>query len=715
MDSRHILIVVGVFAAMAALAAIAFLLPLSKVIPPQPVLPIPLEAPIPPTAAPDEPAPTQEDAEAAVEPLPIEVPGAIAGRVHVIDAHYWKAFAKKYAALDASDPDWRSKRSDINYTGRPAPDVAVRATNDQCVYEGVTDSKGEYGLHRLPPGEYRVEILSPLPPAWGFSRTFDATIRPGATFDASIVSLDDSALTVNGRVVDVAGNVIPDAFIGIEYVRSYSRQWFDPIGQTVTDESGHFRAANLPSARFEDRVLVASLQTGYFRLTARAKGYAASLIRVPSIGTAQYAALAALFSEEEHAQREQLQQTIPRGLEGNSIADIEIVLHRPARLDGRLIDTNGAAVPNRTIVARPQTYLREFNQSSPDPSLVRLQSDEEGFFSLTAPPGEYGFSVAANDGLHRYWQIDAPLLSVSANEHVRDVLLTIPAPESLGAITGRVIFDATGETVPTVRIEVRRMGDANGAARNGFVQYDRTEGRYAIDGISPGVVRVAFGDNGLSGRLVADIAVESGKTTEFEARLRTPAEIHLQVLRDGQPCGEASPGIFSPSDVGTSFLKIARMQFEHGHLIQGLPEYVVRVFADLQDATGGGFRRAYGDVQTRYGHISELTLDVGGSAGLQGRVRNAPPNAKLGIYVLEGGPSGEVFEREPAPNRSIHIAAYAPATGSNHGFMTMPIPPGSYLFSARCELEDGSVVWRHVTLHIEDATWRDFEFDFAMP
>ncbi|MFW5966461.1 MAG: carboxypeptidase regulatory-like domain-containing protein, partial [Persicimonas sp.] len=284
---------------------------------------------------------------------------------------------------------------------------------------------------------------------------------------------------IEGRVVDSAGRPVEGARVETE----------SGVGAS-TDEEGRFR--------------LDGLKAGRHRLDARAEGFS-------SPGSADARRVEVTLSEED-------------GEPG--IEDLELTLHRPARLSGRVV-AGGDPVEG----ARIDLYYRSAAglQGSLDPfvSSSGVETDEEGRFEVDrAAPGQLHLLVEADE----YALAESREYRVEPGEELDDLMVDLDPASQVG---GQVI-DTEGDPV---RARVVLRGEALERSRR--VRTD-DDGRFSFDDVPPGRVRLEARAPGFREERAEDITVESGERTATDLILEAADGVFGRVVDpDDEPVSEA--------------------------------------------------------------------------------------------------------------------------------------------------------------------------------
>jgi hypothetical protein len=274
---------------------------------------------------------------------------------------------------------------------------------------------------------------------------------------------------VAGRVVDaVSRRPIADATVML--VRTVNEFPPGAINTTaITDANGKFSIQPLPRGRY--------------RIYVRKTGFA----RVTDPSSAQTIDVAA----------------------GQSVTDVELVLHAAAVIAGRILDASGGPAPLLTVSAlRQQTAL---DRTTVATTAHIAQTNEQGEFRLEdldagnylviaapypprfAPPRPRAMASAPTYYPGTSNRESAQVLTVAAGQVVDDLrfsLVLLPAHE----VSGVVIDDAG---VPLAGMIVMLMSDpTNGGTATPALGQTDQDGAFRIGGIVSGSYRVSAGAGG---------------------------------------------------------------------------------------------------------------------------------------------------------------------------------------------------------------------------
>lgn len=315
--------------------------------------------------------------------------------------------------------------------GVPAAYVPVdaRSAGGYSAY-GWTDSNGEYVVHRLQAGTYRLSVASY---AYSGVRTESVAVELGGSVGGMdiVVSAnpppDPTTASIAGTVRDPDGAPVDGVRVSV-----YSRS-------TVTDSNGTYVLDNLSA--------------GTYRPSFERSGF------VPNTYS-----------------------TDVRLAEGEHVGDIDMVLQRGATIRGVVTTEDGRPVP-------PNTYLHLREAFGNNARVERLSGD--GHYELTdIAAGDYTVEVNAGGPENPYLSEFYP--NVRQQENAEVVTLSIEEPTTINAMLelgGSISGSAT-----TSGQAVRNVGVSIIDSRGGYVGSARTDtnGDYSVVGLVAGQYVVRF-------------------------------------------------------------------------------------------------------------------------------------------------------------------------------------------------------------------------------
>jgi len=192
--------------------------------------------------------------------------------------------------------------------------------------------------------------------------------------------------------------------------------------------------------------------------------------------------------------------------EGNLAANVEIdedtrtldIILRPGVIiAGKVVDPDGKGITNARILVKSQG-------SSWDSTIGRdiVRIDAEGNFELKAVPPEHKYSITAS--AEGYGNNRTEVQADDAVDNHLDVGILTLDVASL-SVSG-VVVDVNGKPVANVRVFC--YGDNQPNRR---IQTD-TDGKFTIEKICTGKIRISANKSGTTTRLYGDIETESGAT-----------------------------------------------------------------------------------------------------------------------------------------------------------------------------------------------------------
>ncbi|MEZ5964280.1 MAG: carboxypeptidase-like regulatory domain-containing protein [Planctomycetota bacterium] len=327
-----------------------------------------------------------------------------------------------------------------------------------------TDGDGQARVRGIVPGGNRIEIE-----AYGFPNLREAReLAPGsqqATFHL------EAGVAVAGRVEDDLGQPIAGARIAAMPVLDV------PV---IGDVSGMTNPQVLAQAAANSRCV--SDADGRFRL--------------PGLRPDETVTLVA--QETDHAPK--TESKVRAGSE-----DARIVLPRLATVTGRIVDADSAAAVATFDLEVVTSMFMGMEQVV---ASQRARASEDGRFRLRVSPGRQSLRVTAPG----YGRATTALQSEPGSEQdVGDIALAASS-----FIAGRVV-DEAGNGVPGARVQVKRggiMDQAIFAVMSGATTDHTTtdiDGRFRLDDVTPGRLRLRASRAGFADSDSARIEVEAGR------------------------------------------------------------------------------------------------------------------------------------------------------------------------------------------------------------
>lgn len=319
----------------------------------------------------------------AASPAPVETSAAVeAPRPQQLEVHTSSAVRQE------SDPVLRGHVFDQE-TRTGIAHVEIEATHtgglEGSEVTAQTDESGAYAFDSLPPGEYAVK-RGDTPDGWREATWNDPTV-PVKVEDGRVVEGVDFVVAkeapFDGTVVDSSGNPVMDAKVlmcgGIDIYMS---------DQTRTDEAGHFTFHGLTP-------------TGGLFVIARKD------------------------SQVSPATEFELP---PSGLHG-----MIITLEDGAYISGKVVDTEGRALPDMQVYSQP---VEDSRVGADDEAI----SDSAGVFKAGPfAAGGYRLILRPKDEIANIGQDEGELFEVASGERLEGVVLTYDRELS---IAGRVTDEA---------------------------------------------------------------------------------------------------------------------------------------------------------------------------------------------------------------------------------------------------------------------------------
>lgn len=359
----------------------------------------------------------------------------------------------------------------------------------------------------------------------------------------------------------------------------------------------------------------------------------------------------------------------PLVLAAQSHRGVDIVLAPGgALLAGVVLDAAGGVVPNARVRAvrmlEPLTALE-------------VESDAQGHFELSVPPGEIGLFAEA-DG---YAQGSAGYIAPTSQAEVTLV------PES--SVSGTVISAEDGEPVANVEVRAMRADVPNVAVfRAGWSD---SRGRFRITGLTLGAHQLSARGGRWHGELAEPVEVAvADAVKDLSIQVYREQELSGRVLdSEGKPCPQGAV-ILGPPDPelhgkelaqgsldGVGPAQYARIEAEGRVHFQGVPRafYYVTV-----DCAGHSLRAGPRSLFVQDAPLDELTWTV--AAGV-----------KLKVRVVDGG-------GEPMPYQSFDLLRFSQLGITEHtlsagpsGEVVLPgLMPGEYELLPRGDADRGEKV-----------------------
>ena len=348
-----------------------------------------------------------------------------------------------------------------NGPGVPLADVLIEfvplpgTTPLALEYPPITDDRGRFSAHGIPPGRYTV-CASPSPPThraeengeWAYGRAcapFATMLRAG---DARLLPIRLERLgayTIAGRVIGPAGEVASSV-----------------IAELTRVSDGRKRTTTLPLER-DGSFLVAGLVPGTYELTARAYTPTDPRLRTRELGRWGFHRVEIVDADV-----------------GGVVLQVSegITLRGRVTIDDHTSDRSLAGIEVRAVAAT----------GSRAPSAPAVETDADGAFSL---PGVFGESV-----LRVRTPLGYDITAIRyAGRDITDVAVEFSADPSLGAeivlspanveLSGRVLDD-DGTPVEDAGVLYFPADPSRWKAYEGGLRQQSVGGRYRIDKIPAG-------------------------------------------------------------------------------------------------------------------------------------------------------------------------------------------------------------------------------------
>ncbi len=333
-----------------------------------------------------------------------------------------------------------------------------------------TDEEGRFAFHDVTPARgYVVRVLSPDRPSVSASK-LDLRGRPARDLGDLVLP---TPAALEGRVVDGRGEGIPGARVAVTWLVE------NPMMIVLAD----------PDTLPETERLVLTDEGGAFRVEALEPGVKTIVIDAGSQGQQAIRA----FSVEPGATA-----TLP-----------DVVFDGEGVLAGRVQWEDG----------RPIADARVFAGNDGDPAVRTVETDAEGMWRIERlPTGSFSVGVLV-PGL--------PLQLEQGLQGGREDLVATFA--STGAIRGRVAAEASGDPVPSFRVQLEQTEETGDFMMRylrriideviGPLPVRDDGGRFLITPVPPGSYRVRIEAEGFPAATSDPVEVIAGKTPEVVIRL----------------------------------------------------------------------------------------------------------------------------------------------------------------------------------------------------
>lgn len=187
-------------------------------------------------------------------------------------------------------------------------------------------------------------------------------------------------------------------------------------------------------------------------------------------------------------------------------------------LTGRVVGPDGEPVASAALFSFEETVVETEHRRSTSSSQKNLgETDEDGRFRLTLPPGPFTLRVVAAGRLSG----KAEGLEIPEGGETGPIEVVLEE-EAVGTVLEGRVFYADGAPAPNVHLSVFSVEEKGAAPRFASGNTD-AQGRYRVTVRGPGQYRVYAGRAGVSTRGGPDATVEVGEGV-------TPLDIHLEDL-----------------------------------------------------------------------------------------------------------------------------------------------------------------------------------------
>jgi len=355
---------------------------------------------------------------------------------------------------------------------QPLSMITIDVVDHKCNgnwYGAATDPNGEYGVV-VPPGDYYVRAYaSPfhqnyLLEWWdGGNGTPDCNLAaPVAAVVGQPTGNIDFALgpggSVSGKVTDADGNGIANLHMAA-HSQACGGNW---LGGTETDQNGDYRIAGLPQG------------DNYIHACGSCSGLS--------------------YVDEWYNNVINCNEASPVSVAvGQDTPNIDFSLTQGGTIEGRVTDLSGHGLPNVCVTAFANRCWQDWSGSG--------QTDAEGNYSFQAPAGDYYVVThAACQGpsvyVDEWWNgaqgtvncNNAVAVTVVAGETTGDIDFAL---QEGGMLSGTVTSDTSGEPIEGVQICAWPFPGGPGACT-----MSQPDGRYALNGVMPGYLRVQASGGG---------------------------------------------------------------------------------------------------------------------------------------------------------------------------------------------------------------------------
>ena len=446
-------------------------------------------------------------------------------------------------------------------TEQPVANATVTFAHAGRTIDATSDESGRFSLRPQSSGRYELSLATaegylPYAPEWGHS-PIAFELRPGARIDGVRVHLVP-ALDYTGRVVDPEGNAIAGAEVRL-LGASTGEQRLAPLAERFTsDARGEFtfhapdgavleahhpeRGTGRGVVGFETQVSKLLVITLDSDVTERALATIAGRVIDADGEPVADAVVRAVYEVDNRAahgadlhptaetatepdgrfvlrQLDRGEYTLVASAPGHATgretgvasgaSDVVLELGQEARIEGIVIDEDGAALPAFTVVAQVPIGALERRTAA-----VQSVFDSEGRFAIEGlEAGSYLVRVFAHG---RAPSAETTLTAPSASP-ARFVL-------SGGGVIEGVVTSAGGGPIENARVTLEGgAGEGASAVPVTATTVTDARGHYTLEGIPPGPQAIFTAAGEHHARVISGLVVESGETLRVDVEL-TPTE-----------------------------------------------------------------------------------------------------------------------------------------------------------------------------------------------